>query len=106
MSTDDQKDQIVSDWVENSPELMDALSAATLKEGDQQSHREVAEMIAAARGRPTLGHDHAEGTGSSPRRQVRLPHELNQRLDSYAAEHHRSVSEVMREALEHYLSAA
>lgn len=42
----------------------------------------------------------------SARRQVRLPADLNQRLDSYTAEHHTSPSAVIRDALERYLATA
>lgn len=53
-------------------------------------------------GRPTLGQNKPGGV--SPRRQVRLPAELNAQLDSYAEKVGKSSSQIMREALTKYLS--
>ncbi len=61
-----------------------------------------AAFFSRALGHPTLGESHA--AGESARRQVRLPADLNQRLDSYTAEHHTSPSAVIRDALERYLA--
>lgn len=41
--------------------------------------------------------------GSSPTRTIRLPAELNNRLDTYASAEHTTPSEVMRRALDEYL---
>lgn len=41
--------------------------------------------------------------GSSPTRTIRLPAELNRRLDAYTAAEHTTPSEVMRRALDEYL---
>lgn len=57
-------------------------------------------------GRPNLGASRATGHGRSPRRQVRLPEELNKQLDSYATARGESVSDVIRDALTHYLASA
>lgn len=54
-------------------------------------------------GRPSLNTHHASN-GASPRRQVRLPHDLNEALDSYAAETGTSASHVIRQALERFLT--
>lgn len=54
-------------------------------------------------GRPRLGGNQHK-IGRSPRRQVRLPDELNTALDSYAARHNIKPSEVMRQALSQFLS--
>lgn len=105
-SIDQQKYQRLADWAENDPEFFDALRSAHVIEGTDATRHEAAEMIKAARGRPSLGEEQAKGRGRSPRRQVRLPEELNRKLDVFAAEHERTPSEVMREALESYLSAA
>ena len=60
-----------------------------------------AEVEEALRGRPTLGSELNEGT--SPKRQVRLPRDLNQALTDRAVREHRSASEIMRDALKQYL---
>ncbi|WP_407686957.1 ribbon-helix-helix protein, CopG family [Mycobacterium sp. HUMS_1102779] len=41
--------------------------------------------------------------GSSPTRTIRLPAELNKRLDAYVSAEHTTPSEVMRHALDEYL---
>lgn len=54
-------------------------------------------------GRPNLGSDHAQNKGRSPRRQVRLPEDVDNRLNEYAREHETTPSQVMRDAIEAYL---
>lgn len=63
----------------------------------------VARRVFASAGRPSLSRE--SGKGVSPRRQVRLPDELNARLDAYAKAQGISPSAVMREALQKHLSA-
>lgn len=41
--------------------------------------------------------------GSSPTRTIRLPADLNSRLDAYVSAQHTTLSEVMRRALDEYL---
>lgn len=60
--------------------------------------------VRARLGRPSL--DGSAGSGRSPRRQVRLPHDLDQLLDQRAAEQHRTPSELMRDAIDRYLHAS
>lgn len=56
-------------------------------------------------GRPSLS-SRADGiSGRSPKRQVRLPQDLNDWLETYADAHGQTVSEVMRNALERYRAA-
>lgn len=55
-------------------------------------------------GKPSLGHATAQGQGRSPRRQVRLPQELNTRLDAYAHQHNMTVSQTIRNALEYFFT--
>lgn len=62
------------------------------------------QLLAHAAGKPTLGHTHAQHTGRSPRRQVRLPEDINRRLDAYAAATGRTPSEVIRDALTSWLT--
>lgn len=59
---------------------------------------------ARAAGRPSLSGK--AGTGRSPRRQVRLPIDLDAELTRRAEAEHRGVSEIMRDALEQYLHAS
>ena len=54
-------------------------------------------------GRPSLGHSRATGEGRSPRRQVRLPQELNAELDRYARDEQTTASEIIRLAVSEYL---
>lgn len=61
--------------------------------------------LLAAVGRPSLGHDHAQRHGASPRRQVRLPLDTNTALDRFASEHHTTASAVIRDALDEYFAA-
>ena len=60
--------------------------------------------VRARLGRPGLGG--SVGSGRSPKRQVRLPHDLDQLLDQRAAEQHRTPSELMRDAIDPYLHAS
>ena len=71
------------------------------------SAEEVARFIVSAHpvGRPNLGEDRAAGRGRSPRRQVRLPQDLNTRLDAYARAQETTVSDIIRDALTDYLDA-
>lgn len=59
---------------------------------------------AIGRGRPALGG--RAGSGPSPKRQVRLPQELDELLTERAAAEHRKPSDVMRDALNAYLRAS
>jgi hypothetical protein len=62
------------------------------------------ELIERSRGgRPSIDPDAGPGE-SSPVRQVRLPRTLDNDLVAFAEEHHRNLSEVMREAIIEYLT--
>lgn len=54
-------------------------------------------------GRPRLDGT-SSGSGRAPRRQVRLPADLNRALDTYASEHNTTASEIMRQAISRFLS--
>jgi hypothetical protein len=62
------------------------------------------EAIERAMGRPSVGG--RMSPGHSPVRQVRLSRELDALLTARAEEEHRKRSEVIREALDHYLRKA
>jgi len=57
-----------------------------------------------AMGRPNI--DGTMTAGQSPVRHVRLPRELDARLAAAAEQEHRKPSELMREALDRYLTKA
>lgn len=63
-----------------------------------------ADEVSSTLGRPRL--DRSPGTGRSPKRQVRLPSDLDQLLDERAALEHRTASEIMRDAIGQYLHAS
>lgn len=68
-----------------------------------------AETVSAAEVHSRLGRPGLGGTssaGRSPKRQVRLPRDLDQLLDQRAAEQHRTPSELMRDAIDSYLHAS
>ncbi|PCK23195.1 CopG family ribbon-helix-helix protein [Rhodococcus qingshengii] len=89
-------------WAENDMNL--PVNSKTAKRGADaaQAGRDLLERVGVG-GRPSLGGKDASGT--SPRRQVRLPVGLSARLDAIAAEQHRKPSDVMREAVEDYVRA-
>jgi len=60
------------------------------------------ESASIGRGRPAL--DRPAGSGASPKRQVRLPRELDAALTAAAAEEHRRPSAIIRDALSEYLT--
>lgn len=60
-----------------------------------------AQELAAMMGRPSL--NGTPGGGASPKRQVRLPHDLDAALDARAARDGRQPSAIIRDALTEYL---
>lgn len=60
------------------------------------------ELATIGRGRPSL--DGTAGNGRSPKRQVRLPRELDAALTERAAAENRRPSAIIRDALSDYLS--
>ena len=92
----------LADWAEREMNLPKNSTTAKRGADAARAGRELLERVGAG-GRPSLGSD--DETGESPRRQVRLPRNLSQRLDSLAKEQHRTPSDVMREAVERYVQA-
>jgi hypothetical protein len=91
----------MADWAESDAPFAGPPSGRTLSgEAAREAGRRILEQYGS--GRPSLGHEHAQGKGSSPRRQVRLPQEVNDELDAYAAEHGQTASQVMRDALKEF----
>jgi hypothetical protein len=60
------------------------------------------DILRRAGGRPSLDLDSPAGT--SPRRQVRLPRALSDRIDELADNDNRSPSDLMREAIANYVN--
>lgn len=87
----------LSDWAESDGPV-DSGVTLTADEADR-----AAEQTLRMVGRPSLGHRQATGEGSSPRRQVRLPHALNYELDEYTRYERTTASEVIRLAVSEYL---
>lgn len=61
------------------------------------------ELLRRAGGRPSVDPDAEPGT-TSPRRQVRLPRTLSDRVDELARHDNRSASDLMREAIAAYVT--
>lgn len=70
--------------------------------GDEEDRR-LADRTMRMAGRPALGSHRATGEGRSPRRQVRLPRELNDELDRFAKQTDTTPSEVIRDAVGEYI---
>ncbi|MFT8705077.1 hypothetical protein [Bifidobacterium aquikefiricola] len=93
----EQELKALSDWVESDGPV-DSGVTLNIDEADR-----VAEQTLRMVGRPSLGHQQATGVGSSPRRQMRLPYELNSELERYVHAERTTASEVIRLALSEYL---
>ena len=70
--------------------------------GDEEARR-LADRTMRMAGRPALDSHRATGEGRSPRRQVRLPAELNEELDRFARQTDTTPSKVIRDALGEYI---
>lgn len=96
----------LSEWAESDAPFTNMAPTVRVFAGEE-AVRVSRELLAKAGvGQPNLGHVHAQGTGRSPRRQVRLPEDVNQRLDAYLAAHDTTASAVIRTAIEEYLDRA
>lgn len=90
----------MADWAESDDVFTQPAQAPTRTgEEARAAGREILERFA---GRPNVGHTRAQGKGSSPRRQVRLPENINQQLDRYTSETGQTASQVIRDALENF----
>ncbi len=102
MTTDEQY-QAAADWAENSM-IVNSRSASALH-GDAAAGHGRAALERATGGRPSI--DPAAQRGKHSRvRQVRLPADLDPKLDQRAALQHTRPSQIMREALQAYLADA
>lgn len=84
-------------WAESDGPVDDGF---TLGDGEA---RRLADRTMRMAGRPALGSRRATGEGRSPRRQVRLPRELNDELDRFARRTDTTPSEVIRDAVGEYI---
>lgn len=90
-----------ADWAEQEMTLTD--SSATALRGEEAAAHGRRELERALGGRPSI--DPAAAPGQHARvRQVRLPADVNRRLEQLAGSQHRRPSDVMRDALAEYLT--
>lgn len=98
----------LSDWAE-SDDFDIADTATAVRSGGGDADALLADVFGVEeygrlRGRPGLSG--TVGAGPSPKRQVRLPHELDALLRARAEAEHRKPSDLMRDALAEYLNKA
>ena len=91
------------DWAEHDMTLKPA-STTALRSAAAAAHGRAA-LERALGGRPSIDPNAKPGQHSRTR-QVRLPADINDRLDQTAAAQHRRASDVMRDALAEYLAHA
>ena len=102
MATDEQY-RVAADWAEDSMTL-DPCSTSALHGAAAAEHGRAA-LDRAMGGRPSIDPTARRGEHSRVR-QVRLPAELDMKLDQRAALQHIRPSQIMREALQAYLADA
>lgn len=90
----------LAEWAEHDMNL--PKDSASAKRGDDAAAAGRALLERVGVGRPSLAQN-AGVSGVSPKRQVRLPQPLSNKLDELAERQHRKPSELMREAVEEYL---
>ena len=97
-------DELLSEIDELEPVASDEPTPAAPQVG-VVSDTDVRELAAiAGRGRRSVGHSAPQG--ESPKRQVRLPADLDQLLEARVQAEHRNASEIMRDALAQYLKVS
>lgn len=95
--------QAAADWAENDMTLKP--TSATALRGEAAAAHGRRELERAMGGRPSIDPD--AGPGEHARvRQVRIPADVNRRLERVAGSQHRRASDVMRDALAEYLTRA
>ena len=90
----------LADWAESDDRELHPEQGAS----GPQSRDAARDLLRRAGGRPSLTKAAAAGE-HSPRRQVRLPKPLSDRLDALAATENRSASDLMREAITEYVAS-
>ena len=89
----------LADWAENDEREIHPEKG----ESGAASQTATQELLRRATGRPSVD-PHAEPGAHAPRRQVRLPRQISDRVDAIAEKEKRSASDVMREAISQYIS--
>ena len=101
--------QSLADWAETLETLPEE-AVVSVGEGPEPGRAYLENLLGSsdavdrAMGRPNI--DGTMAPGKSPVRHVRLPRELDARLTAAAEQEHRKPSELMREALDRYLTKA
>lgn len=90
----------LAEWAEHDMTL--PMDSATARRGDDAAAAGRALLERVGAGRPSLARDTGI-SGESPKRQVRLPRPLSNKLDELAERQDRNPSELMREAVEEYI---
>lgn len=90
-----------ADWAEHDMTL--AESSTTALRGEEAAAHGRRELERAMGGRPSIDPTAAPGQHARVR-QVRLPADVNRRLEQVAGSQHRRPSDVMRDALAEYLT--
>lgn len=99
MNIDQDRYNALADWAESdTPEIHPENS-----QSGPESQEATREILRRAGGRPTID-PAAEPGAHSPRRQVRLPRVLSDRVDDLAKHDNRSPSDLMREAIAEYVA--
>lgn len=109
-SRDERRERWVRDGIDITPNTMVYSGDEAARRGralvesaiDADELAELDRLI--ARGRPSVGAGRPRG--ESPKRQVRLPHDLDRALSERAEREHRSASAILRDALAEYLRAS
>lgn len=95
--------QAAADWAEHDMTLKP--SSTTALRGEAAAAQGRAALARALGGRPSIDPNAKPGQHSRTR-QVRLPHDIDTKLDHLAAAQNRRPSEIMRTALAEYLEHA
>lgn len=100
--SDTDRDQALAEWAASEAAEIRADDPGVLR-GDAARAASRALLERAGAGRPALDPNQPKGA-VSPRRQVRLPDQLNAKVDAIARQQNRTPSAVMRDAIEAYVN--
>jgi hypothetical protein len=100
VSTDQDRYNKLADWAESDEREIHPERG----ESGPASQAATRELLRRAGGRPSVDPTAAPGA-HAPRRQVRLPRALSERVDALAEQESRSPSDLMREAISQYVAA-
>lgn len=100
MEIDQSRYDKLADWAESDEREIHPKKG----QSGAESQRATRELLRRAAGRPSVD-PNAEPGAHAPRRQVRLPRELSDRVDDLARQENRSPSDLMRDAINQYVAA-